>query len=152
MTLVKWNPVADYLPQVSHLNREINRMFDSFFRGGSLDDGSYGSAWAPAVDIHERDDAYVIEAELPGLAKEDIKVSIENNVLTLRGERSSEKKDHRGEYLRMERSYGSFVRSFTLPTTIKSEKAEAEYRDGILTITVPKADEAKPRNIDLKVS
>lgn len=159
MSLIRWNPardlttwsVADILPDLSQMQREMNRLFDSFFRGGQLDDGSFGPFWAPAVDIVEQDDAYIVEAELPGLTKDDVKISLEGNILTIRGEKKREQTKEGRNYHRTERSYGSFMRSFTLPTSVRSDKIEATYRNGILTINLPKVEEAKPKTIEVKV-
>jgi len=134
------------------MQREINRMFDSFMQGGIQDDGSLGLAmWTPAVDIVEREDEFEVKVELPGVEKDDVKITLESNILTIRGEKKQEK-EQKGENLhRVERSYGSFQRSFTLPTTVKNDKIDASYRDGILMITLPKAEEAKPKQIEVKV-
>lgn len=151
MTLIRWRPESELMPRISDLNREMNRLFDSFFRGEVADDGTIGSTWSPAVDILEKEDSYVLEAELPGLKKEDVKISVQDNILTLRGEKKDERKESRKGYLRMETGYGSFMRSFTLPTTINTSKIEAEFKDGVLKISVPKAEEAKERLIEVKV-
>jgi len=151
MTLIRWRPESEFVPRISDLNREMNRLFDSFFRGDMVDDGTIGSTWTPAVDILEKQDSYVLEAELPGLKKEDVKISVQDNILTLRGEKKDEHKESRKGYLRMETGYGSFMRSFTLPSTINTSKIEAEFKDGILKILVPKAEEAKEKLIEVKV-
>lgn len=159
MSLIRWNPVRDLTPwstdfatELSQIHREMNRMFDTFFRGDVLDNGSFGSFWTPAVDITEREDAYLVELELPGLTKEDVKITMENNILTIRGEKKQEKEEKRGSYHRSERCYGSFQRSFTLPTTVKSDKIEAQYKNGILTVTLPKVEDAKAKAIEVKLS
>ena len=150
--LAPWNGLSDILPDISQMHREFNRMFDSALRGGTADDGSYGTFWNPAVDIVEQEDAYIVEAELPGLTKNDVKISVQGNVLTMRGERKSEQEENKRNYHRNERAYGSFVRSFTLPSYVQTDKIEAQYKNGILTITLPKAEEAKPKTIDVKVN
>ena len=159
MSLIRWNPVRDLTPwstdlatELSHIQREMNRMLDTFFRGDALDDGSFGSFWTPAVDISEREDAYLVELELPGLTKDDVKITMEDNILTIRGEKKQEKDENQGNYHRSERVYGSFQRSFTLPTTVKSDKVEAQYKNGMLTVTLPKVEEAKPKAIEVKVN
>jgi HSP20 family protein len=159
MSLIRWSPVRDLTPwggdllsDLSHISREMNRMFDSFVRGGVADDGSFGTFWSPPVDIQEREDAYLVEVELPGLTKDDVKITMENNILTIKGEKKSEQEEKRGSYHRTERVYGSFLRSFTLPSSVKSEKIEAHYKNGVLTITLPKVEEAKPKAIEVKVS
>jgi HSP20 family protein len=117
-----------------------------------VDDGSLGSFWTPAVDIREQNDAYLVEVELPGLSKDDVKITMENNILTIQGEKKQEKEEKRGDYHRTERVYGSFQRSFTLPSSVKNDKIEAQYKNGILTVTLPKVEEAKPKAIEVKVS
>jgi HSP20 family protein len=157
MSLIRWNPVRDLtswddmLPDITQMQRGINRLFDSFFRGGQLDDGSYGSFLSPSVDIVEHEDSYIVEAELPGLTKDDVKISVESNILTIRGEKKREQTKEGRNYHRTERAYGSFMRSFTLPTSVKADKIEANYRNGILTINLPKVEEAKPKTIEVKV-
>lgn len=151
MTLIRWRPEADLTPRISDLSREMNRLFGSFFRGDVSDEGALATTWVPAVDILEQDDSYTFEAELPGLNKEDVKISVQDNILTLRGEKKDERKESKKGYLRMETNYGSFSRSFTLPTTINASKIEAEYKDGVLKIHIPKAEEAKSKLIDVKV-
>ena len=153
MSLIRWNPVRDLTTIPSDLfgmQREINRMFDNFFRGIQEEDSSF-SAWTPAVDIAEHDDAYLVKVELPGVSKDDVKITLESNILTIRGEKKQEKETKKENYHRMERSYGSFQRSFTLPSTVKSDKIDAVYKDGILTVTLPKEEEAKPKQIEVKV-
>jgi HSP20 family protein len=134
------------------MQREINRLFEDVFRGGMQAEENTGkSFWTPAVDIAEQQNEYVVKMELPGVNREDVKITLESNVLTIRGEKKQEKDTKEGSYHRVERSYGSFQRSFTLPTTVKSDKIDALYKDGILTVTLPKAEEAKPKQIEVKV-
>jgi|SRR5713101_220849 len=148
MALIRWNPLRD-LPTWSSVADLLPEL--SFFRGGNVDDGSYGTFWSPAMDIVEHDDAYVVECELPGLTKEDVKISVQGNILTIRGEKKSQHEEKGANYHRQERTYGSFVRSFTLPSYVKSDKIDARYVNGILTINLPKAEEAKPKDIEVKV-
>ncbi len=133
------------------MQREINRMFDDFFRSDRDDTSLLASTWKPAVDIVEEDEAYVAKVELPGVNKDDVKITMQDNILTIRGEKKEEKKGKEGNAHRVERYYGSFQRSFSLPTSVKSDRIEAEYKDGILTINMPKAEEAKPKQIEVKV-
>ena len=134
------------------MQREINKMFDTFFRGGAFeDDSSLATAWTPAADIAEHDDSYVVKAELPGLSRDDVKITVQDTILTIRGEKKQEKESKEANYHRVERSYGSFQRSFTLPTSIRNDKIDATFKDGILSITMPKAEEARPKQIDVKV-
>lgn len=155
MALIRWNPARESsnLPtELWNIQRDFNRLFEGFLRGGMQDDGSFGlSMWSPAVDIAEKDNEYVVRAELPGVSKDDVKITLESNILTIRGEKRQEKDMKEDDYHRMERMYGSFQRSFTLPTTVKSDSIDASYRDGILTVTLPKAEEAKPKHIEVKV-
>jgi len=153
MSLIRWNPVRDLATLPSDLfgiQREMNRMFDGFFHG-TRDEDSALMAWTPAVDIAEHDDEYIVKVELPGINKEDVKITLESNILTIRGEKKQEKETKEENYHRVERSYGSFQRSFTLPTTVKSDKIDASYKDGVLSVFLPKAEEAKPKQIELKV-
>jgi HSP20 family protein len=155
MSLIRWNPgrdLATFPSDVLNMQREINRMFDSFFRGGTQDDGTlFPSVWTPAVDIAEHENEYLVKVELPGVSKDDVKITMQENILTIRGEKKQEKETKESNLHRVERSYGSFQRSFTLPTTVKSDKIEASYKDGILSVTLPKAEEAKPKQIEVKV-
>lgn len=147
-----WNKNFPIPQALDRLQREMNRAFDGFFRGDLLDSGSFFSeGWSPAVDISESSDSYSIYAELPGIKKDDVKITMNGNVITLRGEKKNESEKKERTFNRIERSYGVFERSFTLPVTVKSEAIEARYNDGILTITLPKREEAKEKVIDVKV-
>jgi HSP20 family protein len=110
------------------------------------------SAWHPAVDVFEDKTAVKIVAELPGVKPEDVKLSLENNVLTIRGEKKHEAEEKTDRVHRFERSYGSFERAFVLPSTVDGEKISADYRNGVLTVSVPKAERARPREIPVKVA
>jgi HSP20 family protein len=153
MSLIRWNPTRDlatFPSDIFTMQREMNKMFDNFFRGGD-EPGLLSSNWIPAVDVAEEDNEYVVKIELPGVNKDDVKITLESNILTIRGEKKAEKETKEKNYHRMERSYGSFQRSFTLPTSVKNDKIDAEYNNGILSITLPKAEEAKPKQIEVKV-
>jgi HSP20 family protein len=128
---------------------EFNRLFDQAF-GSRTEDGSITS-WAPAVDIHETEHELVVKADLPGVKVEDLDIRVENNILTIRGERRFEKKVDEKNYLRVERTYGSFSRSFSLANTVNSEGIKADYKDGVLSLVVPKREEAKPKQIKVSV-
>ncbi len=147
MNVVKYDPFRD----LKSLQDEMNRLFSGTFSRGSQDEIMRG-AWSPSVDIFENKDQIVLEAELPGMTAEDVNISIENNVLTLHGERRFEKKDESDNFHRVERSYGSFTRSFTLPPTVSSENANAEFENGVLRLTLAKREEAKPHRIEIKAS
>jgi HSP20 family protein len=134
---------------VRTLQEEVNRLFSTNLTRGFGEESIGRGAWNPSVDIYENKDQIVLEAELPGMNREDFELSVENNVITLRGERQFEKKDDTDNYHRVERSYGSFTRSFTLPHTVSAEGATAEYRNGVLRVTLPKREETKARRIEI---
>ncbi len=136
------------LVRFNHAN-SFDRLLDTFFRGDVQADGI--SYLTPAVDIAEQEHAYVVKAELPGVSKDDVKITVESNILTIHGEKKQEETVKGDNYQRVERSYGSFQRSFKLPETVKTDMIDAIYKDGILTVTLPKAEEAKPKQIEVKV-
>jgi HSP20 family protein len=146
MSVVRYDPFRD----IRTLQDEVNRLFSSNLTRFFDDEGIGRGAWNPQVDIYENKDQIVLEAELPGMNREDFDLSIENNVLTLRGERKFEKKDDNDNYHRVERSYGSFTRSFTLPQTVSAEGAVAEYKNGVLRVSLPKREEVKARKISIQ--
>lgn len=146
MSIVRYDPFRD----LRSLQDEVNRLFTSNLTRSFDDEGIARGAWSPRVDIYENKDQIVLEAELPGMNREDFDLSVENNVITLRGERHFEKKDDSDNYHRVERAYGSFTRSFTLPQTVTAEGANAEYRNGVLRVTLPKREETKARRIEIK--
>jgi HSP20 family protein len=152
MAIVRWEPFRDLLT----LQDRMNRLFDESFRGvgraGSEDDWSLGGSWAPAVDIYEHGSDIVLKAELPGVDPKDVDVRLENNTLTLRGERKFDQEVKREHYHRVERAYGTFTRSFTLPSGVDREKIKADFRDGVLKVTLPKKEEAKPKQISISVA
>jgi len=135
--LVRWDPFE-----------EMNRLHDHFLGGRGLSK----QAFQVAVDIREEDDAFYVDAEVPGLAAEDVKVDIEKNVLTLSGERKVEKEEVDGTYRRVERQYGSFTRSFTLPETVDTENITADLKEGVLALRLPKKDAPTPRSISVKTA
>ncbi len=150
MAIIRWDPWRDF----TGLQERINRMFDEAMRpltprgeGEELERG----AWAPAVDIYETDNEYVVYADLPGVKKEEISIELKDNTLTLRGEKKFEEKVERDNYLRVERSYGTFVRSFTVPHGVEADKIKARFKDGVLELTIPKREEAKPKQIKVEV-
>src|SRR5216110_1651430 len=148
MSIVRYDPFRD----LRNLHEEVNRLFTGNIGRTYDDDGIARGAWSPSVDIFENKDQIVLEAELPGMNREDFDLTIENNVITLRGERRFEKKDDADNYHRVERAYGSFTRSFTLPQTVSGEGATAEYRNGVLRVTLPKREETKARRIEIKTN
>jgi HSP20 family protein len=137
--VVRFDPFRD----ITSLRDEMNRLFTRTLGEGS----SAGSAWTPAVDIFDAADAIVLKAELPGLTPDDIDIEIDDNVLTLKGERRFEEKVEEGRYYRVERAYGSFQRSVSLPQGVKPDEIKATFEHGVLTVRVPKAEEVKPRKI-----
>ena len=142
MTLVRWDPFQELASWSNRLNRSINE--------GRTED-TFG-AWAPAVDIFEKDHNLLIRAELPGLKREDIEISMENGVLTLHGERKRESEVEESNAYRLERIYGAFTRSFSLPTTVDPSKVQAIYKDGVLEVTVPKLEAAKPKKVQIQAA
>ena len=133
----------------SMLQDQINRLFDEAF------DRTSGEAnlttWAPAVDIYETEHHLVVKADLPEIKPEDLDIRVENNILTIRGDRKFEKKVDENNYLRVERSYGSFSRSFSLANTVNAEAIQADYNNGVLTLSIPKRKKAKPKQIKVRV-
>lgn len=141
--MTRWEPFRDLM----RLQDEVGRLFDErLYRNGE----SVG--WTPACDIYEDDEGVTLRFELAGVEPKDVDIRFENGVLTLRGERKLEKEEKRENYHRVERSYGTFTRSFTLPGTVDAEKVRAESKNGVLTVSLPKKAEAKPRSIQVKVS
>jgi len=147
--IARWDPFRD----LSSLQDRIDRMFqDTLGRArGGFDEALEGSTWAPAVDILETTDQIVLRADLPGLDPKDVEIQVQNGTLTLRGERKFESDVKEDNFRRVERVYGSFVRSFSLPQTVDAEKVEAEYRSGVLELKLPKRPEAKPKQIKVAV-
>ncbi|HEX9961155.1 MAG TPA: Hsp20/alpha crystallin family protein [Pyrinomonadaceae bacterium] len=145
MSIVKYDPFRD----LRSLQDEVNRLFSMSFPHGGGQDEIMRGAWTPSVDIYEGKDEIVLEAELPGMKPEDVDVSIENNIITIRGERRFEKKDESDNYHRVERSYGSFARSFTLPRNVVGDQAKADFSNGVLHVSLPKREEEKARKIQI---
>ena len=134
-----------------NLPEEFSRLFWGLSRA-TEEDTETAAEWSPAVDVYEDAEALRIHAELPGLKKEDVKISVREGVLTLRGERKLESEEKKDNYYRIERHYGSFLRSFTLPKTVDADKIEAKMKDGVLELKVPKKPEATPREIKVEVN
>ena len=148
MAIVRWDPFQDLISLQERMNRLFEQTLDHS-RGER--EGMVAATWAPAVDIYETPDSIVLQAELPGLSKEDIDIQVRDNVLTLKGERRSEKEVKEGNYLRVERAYGGFQRAFTLPAAVQADKIRAVFKDGVLDVSIPKAEEAKPKQIKIEV-
>jgi HSP20 family protein len=144
-TLNRWEPFRG----AATLQEQVNRLF-----GNALEhtpEESNLTSWAPAVDIYETEQELVVKADLPEVDAKDLDIRVENNILTIRGERKFEKKVNEENYLRVERAYGTFSRSFSLANTVNSEAIRAEYQNGVLTLTIPKREEAKPKQIKVSV-
>ena len=145
--LWNWSPVE----QLSTLREEINRLFDSPF-GDLTRRMELFSGWAPALDLYEDKDNLIVKAELPGMKREEIDISVHDGTLTISGERKYEEKNADLEPYRSERFFGRFHRTLALPKPVQSDKAKATYKDGILTVVLPKTEEAKPKQIEVTVS
>jgi HSP20 family protein len=130
---------------------QLNRLFGDFLGRAMQEENQNLTAWAPAVDIYEGENELVVKADLPDVKPEDLDIRVENNILTIRGERKFEQKTGQKNYLRVERAYGSFARSFALASTVNSDAIKAEYKDGVLTLSIPKREEAKPKQIKVNV-
>ena len=148
MTLVRWDPFRELEDMSDRLNRVFSRPGLSQTNGKET---MIVADWVPAVDVSETDGEFHIKAEIPDVKKEDVKVTLEDGVLTIQGQRKQEKEDKGTKYHRVERTYGSFVRSFTLPDLVDEEKVKAEFKDGVLTLQLPKSEKAKPKAIEVKV-
>lgn len=131
------------------LQREVDDIFDRFFDRGNSNQGS-SAVWSPRTDLLETDNSYRIRLDLPGMTKEDITINLQNNTLTVRGERKSERTDEEEDYVRVERAFGTFHRTFTLPDAVDDQNIEAGYKDGVLTIDVPKTEESTRRQIEIQ--
>ncbi|UCB52177.1 MAG: Hsp20/alpha crystallin family protein [Candidatus Zixiibacteriota bacterium] len=147
MAITRWRPFRD----VVSVQDEMNRLFDDIFGHGPARVQWTDGVWNPSVDVSEDKDNVVVRAEMPGLNKDDVKISVQDNVLTLKGEKKQEKEEKESDYHRIERSYGSFCRSFQLPTAVEADKIKASYRDGVLNITLPKTEEVKPKEIPISI-
>jgi HSP20 family protein len=144
--LATWTP----WDRLTSLREEMNRLFENVFPGALQDDGLFGG-WSPALDVFEDKDNVVVKAELPGMKKEEIQLQLLDDTLTISGERKHEEEHKDGQTFRSERFFGKFHRSIALPAAVDAGKVSATYKDGVLTVTLPKAEEAKPKQIDVKV-
>jgi len=145
MNIVRWDPFRDPIT----LRESMNRLFKETFGPITEKSEMKGDSWAPSVDIYETDDELILTAEIPGLDEKDIEIQIEDNTLSLKGERQFAKETKEENYCRVERSYGSFCRSFSLPGHIDQEKIKADHENGILKIIMPKKKELKPKTIKI---
>src|SRR5271166_7153609 len=144
-TISRFDPFHGESSLQHQLNRLVSEAFDRTSEEGNL------TAWAPSVDIYETEHELVVKADLPDIKPEELDIRVENNIVTIRGERKFEKSVNEDNYLRVERSYGSFSRSFSLANTVKTEAIKADYKNGVLTLTIPKREEAKPKQIKVNV-
>jgi HSP20 family protein len=151
MALIRWEPVRE----LNSLQNEMNRLFSAFFDTPGVGPGNGGRAqmtrWLPATDLIETDDQFVLRADLPGLSEDDVKVELEDNVLTISGERKSEHEERKEGYHRIERASGVFSRSLTLPEGIDPESIQARFEGGVLEVRIPKPEERKPRRVAINV-
>jgi len=145
-SITRWDPFRT----MTSLQDQVNRLFEDSFRGRSGEASL--TAWAPAVDIFETENELVLKADLPDVQEKDIDIRMENNTLTIRGERRFEQEVKEDNYLRVERAYGTFTRSFSLPSTVNAEAIQAEYSNGVLTVRMPKREESKPRQIKVRAN
>ena len=146
-TLTRWEPFRE----LEELQNRLSTIVSRGPRANGREDMTIAD-WVPTADISEDDKEYLIKAELPDLKKEDVKVTVENGVLTISGERKFEKEEKNKKYHRVERAYGTFVRSFTLPDDADANKVKAEFKDGMLTVHLPKSEQAKPKQIEVNVA
>jgi HSP20 family protein len=155
MNLIRWQrPLWEDWPglgRLSSLRDELDRLFESPWADLSRT-SQLLSGWTPALDVYEDKENFIVKAELPGMKKEDIDVSLHDGSLSISGERKSETKHEDAEVHRTERFFGRFQRTVTLPTSVAADKVKAQYKDGVLTVTLPKTEEAKPKQIDVSVS
>jgi HSP20 family protein len=145
-SITRWDPFRN----LSSFEEQVNRMFETSFKVNT--DSSALATWAPAVDIYETENELVIKADLPDVAEKDIDVRVENNMLTIRGQRKFEESVKEDNYLRVERAYGSFSRSFSLPNTVNTEAIQATHKDGVLKVMLPKRAESKPKQVKINLT
>src|SRR5947199_6804805 len=145
MALIRWEPVRE----LNTIQSEMNRLFNSFFESSSPANGTSLRRWIPAMDLVETDDDFVLRADLPGLTEDDVNIELEDNVLTLSGERKSEREEKNEGYYRVERASGSFQRSLTLPEGVDPEGIKADFDKGVLEVRIPKPQQRKPRKVTI---
>jgi HSP20 family protein len=147
MALIRWEPVRE----LGTIQNEMNRLFNSFFDTPNPANGTTFRRWIPAMDLVETEHDFVLKADLPGLSESDVNIELDDNVLTISGERKSEHEDRKAGYYRVERSYGSFRRSLTLPEGVDPEAVKATFDKGVLEVTVPKPVQQQPRKVQITV-
>lgn len=155
--LSKWSPLQmtrwDPLKELEGFGRRLETLFEGtpLLRGNGGEESITPTEWSPVVDITEDEKEYLVKAELPEVKKADVKVTVENGVLQINGERKFEKEEKGKKYHRVERSYGSFMRSFTLPDDVEGDNVKAQFKDGMLTVHLPKSEKAKAKGVEVKV-
>ena len=151
--LTVWKPSTELAPfrEFERMGRDMDRLWDSFFEGGLTKRGEAGEGWLPSLDVSETKNDLVVKAEVPGMDAKDIDISLSDGMLTIKGEKRQEKEEKEADYHLVERSYGAFARSIQLPKEVKDDKISASYKDGILMIALPKSEEAKKKEIKIKV-
>lgn len=150
MAIVRW---LDPFRDLTGIQERMNQIFeDALARSRGRDEGLRTGMWTPAVDIYEKNDAVVVKAELPGVEKDQISVEVKDGILTLRGERKFERDVKEESYHRIERSYGTFLRSFSLPVSVDQNQVKATFRDGVLEVELPKKEQAKPKQVKVDIS
>jgi HSP20 family protein len=147
MSITRWDPFRN----ISTLQEQVNRLFENSVQNGRSDNSAL-TTWAPAVDIYETENELVLKADIPDMNENDLDIRVENSMLTIRGERKFEQKVKEDNYLRIERTYGSFTRSFGLPNTVNTETIKAAYKNGVLTVELPKRAESKPKQVKVNVT
>jgi HSP20 family protein len=152
--IAPWKAFKELAPlrDFERMRQEMDRLWDSFFVGGPSRKGEEAAEWLPSLDVSETKTDIVVKAEVPGMDPKDIDISLSNEVLTIRGEKKQEKEEKDENYHFVERSYGAFTRSLRLPTEVKSEKISASYKNGVLKIVLPKSEEAKKKEVKIKVA
>jgi HSP20 family protein len=148
MNIVKWHPFRE----LEDIQARLNRVFGEPMPRRTGEEGVFFADWAPPVDIQETEKEYLIKAELPGVKKEEVKVEMLDGVLSIEGERKQEKEEKGKRFHKVERSYGTFVRQFALPTGVDATKIEAEFKEGMLNVHLPKTEVAKPKAVEVKVA
>lgn len=147
MALVRWEPVRE----LDTLQGEVNRLFDTFFGGPTGGNGGRTRRWVPAMDLIETEDALILNADLPGLDRDDVSIEVKDNVLTVSGNREAEHTEKADGYYRVERAFGSFSRSLALPEGVDADKVKASFDKGVLEVTIPKPEERKPHRVEIGV-
>ncbi len=151
--LQTWKPFRELAPfrEFERMRREMDRLWDSFFEGGLRRKAEEGREWLPSLDVAETKNELVVKCEVPGMDPKDIDISLSDGMLTIKGEKKQEREEKEADYHLVERSYGSFSRSVQLPKEVQSDKINASYKNGILKITLPKSEEAKKKEVKIKV-